>query len=115
MLYLYIEKLVEGVLVIVVKSETIIQKMIAELAKAKEQKNNRPAMTKHIENVQLLCELILEESPTKESQTPQISDQEMKAMIMGEHPRISQKKMEQYNEPSISEDSPKGEDSIFDF
>ncbi|WP_077329402.1 YwdI family protein [Virgibacillus siamensis] len=61
-----------------VANETIIQKMIDELNKA--QGKDESGMKKHIANVQLLCDLMLE-GDRAEPVDHNLSKEEMKAMI----------------------------------
>lgn len=63
-----------------VANEKIIRKMINELQQALETETNQQKMVQHISNVQLLCELIVEEKPPETKHTD-ISTEEMKAMI----------------------------------
>lgn len=92
---------------------TVINKMIRELEAAKEQEQKQ-AVLKHISNVQLLCELFLEDetteaAPPKKPATA-ISELEIKAML-GENSHREEKKIKQNH--SDHEDA--NGDSIFDF
>lgn len=58
----------------------VIDKMIKELQLAKENEQSQHVLLKHISNVQLLCELFLEDKPV-ESPSSSFSEQEIKAML----------------------------------
>lgn len=91
-----------------VGNNTVIQKMITELNQAKEQ-HDQDKMIKHIENVRLLCELLLEEDPSPTGDKEGISAEEMKAMLgkqAGENKKVKS--------TSVDHDGANG-DSIFDF
>ena len=114
----------KGVFAIVVQSETIIQKMMDELVKAKGQQDNKEQMTRHIENVQLLCDLLLiGDPPAKSMGVPnasreEISEQEMKTMIIGQQTKNKQMKLEQIDslrKKSELDDEHSSGDSLFDF
>lgn len=63
-----------------IEYESIIQKMITELQYAKTEQHHYAKMKRHIANVHVLSELILdEESPGKS--TDNITSQEIKAML----------------------------------
>lgn len=111
-----------------IKNETVIDRMMNELVKAKEQKNNTKQMNRHIENIQLLCDIILAdnqslESTTKpEAKTPtsaDISEQEMKAMITGQQKQSNKVQTEQIKQlrkgANIYDDDDSNGDSLFDF
>lgn len=115
--------------IIGIKSETIINRMMDELVKAKEHKDNPQPMNRHIENVQLLCDIILADGASQEyRRTPQaprpsntdITEQEIKAMIIGQQTKSNMMKTEQLKQlnqqpdPFRSEEEGNG-DSIFDF
>lgn len=102
--------------------------MMDELVKAKEQKNNAEQMSRHIENVQLLCDIILAndhslESPAKsEAKTPtraDISEQEMKAMIIGQQTQSNKVQTQQIEQlrkgTAIYDEDESNGDSLFDF
>ncbi|MBY7144777.1 YwdI family protein [Virgibacillus sp. NKC19-3] len=91
-----------------VGNNTVIRKMIHELTQAQEQ-DNQDKMTKHIENVRLLCDLFLEEASPSKGEKETISAEEMKAMLgkqASENKTIKSKPMDH--------DGANG-DSIFDF
>jgi len=98
-----------------VSNETIIQKMMQELNKAKVVSHNTENMTKHIEHVKLLCELLLEDKDEYTNQATsktrtKITAAEMKAM-MG---RTDSKKVTPSSAGRIDHGDANGE-SIFDF
>lgn len=93
---------------------TVINKMIRELEAAKQQEQKQ-AFLKHVSNVQLLCELFLEEerAPAFEnslSVSSAFSEQEIKA-ILGEGYKRQEDKKQHIN--ADHEDA--NGDSIFDF
>ncbi|MUK89600.1 hypothetical protein GMD78_14625 [Ornithinibacillus sp. L9] len=93
-----------------IADETIIQKMIDELQKAKQEKSHTK-MLNHIEHVRLLSDLFVttDYEPTKKVQKEEISEAEMKAML-GES-----KKQPSYRKTTdLDEDDANG-NSIFDF
>lgn len=99
-----------------VANETIIQKMMQELTKAKDVSNNQERLLTHIEHVRLLCDLLLEEknegydnAMTKTNRT-KITADEMKAM-MGTTKKVVTPPSERTN---INHGEANG-DSIFDF
>lgn len=101
-----------------IANTTIISKMIDELEKAKIKKDDQKVMKRHIANVQLLCELILEDvdedaRPVSDSE---VTAQEIKAML-GEKYSQQGKKISQKNQSSQSTDKydQANSDSIFDF
>ena len=90
----------------VIKNETVIQKMIKELQSALVKAKDSQELTKHIEKVHLLCELMLDDE-NKQSEPSKITNKEMRVMV-GE-------KVEQQNtKKSFKHDEANG-DSIFDF
>lgn len=94
-----------------VATDTIINKMKRELAEAKQKSADQTAMKKHITNIQLLCELLMEEQPDSGLDAGHdITSEEMKAM-MGEKPSLQSTKTER---TTIDHDEANG-DSIFDF
>lgn len=113
----------------VVKSGTIIQRMLDELVQAKRDQDNVVEMTKHIENVKLLCEVILADSQNSSVSrhisvaAPQsnhdITEQEMKAMMIGQQTqtnKIQSEQLEQLRKQSSGADDDDGNsDSLFDF
>lgn len=112
-----------------IKSETIIHRMMDELVKAKEQKNNVKDLNRHIENVQLLCDIILaderglENMPTTQIPTrtsSEITEQEIKAMMIGQQTKSNMMKTEQLKQLNEQSNYSGDEDesdggSIFDF
>lgn len=97
-----------------IPNETILIKMMNELKEAQLNQNNHRQMVKHIENVRLLSELIIEEDsvgPESKSAIPKnISDDEMKAML-GD---TGTKKINDTDESEVDHDNANGK-SIFDF
>lgn len=98
-----------------VKNETIIKKMKHELKQAEMQASNQSTMQRHVANVQLLCDLLLDAETERPADTDTITEQEIKTMISG----TAQKKQTN-NETVIKslqkQDSVEGNgDSIFDF
>ncbi|TRM10822.1 hypothetical protein FH966_03290 [Lentibacillus cibarius] len=92
-----------------VTNDTIIQKMQKELAQAKQLTGDERAMKKHIANIHLLCELLLEEESVPGAGSD-FTAEEMKAMIgttTFPTPRETTGKV-------LEEDGANG-DSIFDF
>lgn len=102
-----------------VGSDRIIQKMINELNQAKEQNQKQDKWLKHIENVSLLCDLLLEDDAsesTNEAKSPtteSISTEEMKAMI-GKQEREVKSNQDKFKKSTIDHDIANG-NSIFDF
>ncbi|MGP4106207.1 DUF5327 family protein [Virgibacillus sp. L01] len=92
-----------------VETDTIIQKMMKELTQAQQKSDDNNAVQKHIENVQLLCELLLEEKPKADSS--EISTEEMKAMI-GESNNSRKQTITRRNH---EEDDDANGSSLFDF
>lgn len=92
-----------------VETDTIIQKMMKELTQAKQKSDDNDAVQKHVANVQLLCELILEEKPKSDSS--EISTEEMKAMI-GESNNSRKQNITRRNQ---EEDDDANGSSLFDF
>ncbi|SFE08294.1 hypothetical protein SAMN05216238_10832 [Lentibacillus persicus] len=94
-----------------VSTETVLQKMKQELAEAQQSSADQATMKKHIANIQLLCELLMEEEPSSsEKQTSRdITAKEMKAMM-------GNKSVRKGTEPehTINHEGANGE-SIFDF
>ncbi|QKY70525.1 YwdI family protein [Lentibacillus sp. CBA3610] len=94
-----------------VATDTILQKMKRELEEAQRKSANESVMRKHIANIQLLSELLMEEQSVAESGSGHdITAGEMKAM-MGD------KSAEQSSKPvqtTVNHDGANG-DSIFDF
>lgn len=97
--------------------------MIDELIKAKEKQAHDGQITKHIENVQLLCDLLLTSdrqvngTNISNTQRENITEQEMKAMIIGKQTKNKQMKtqqLDQLRKQSEPEDEGNG-DSLFDF
>ncbi|RLL42843.1 hypothetical protein D8M04_14945 [Oceanobacillus piezotolerans] len=64
-----------------VSNNTIINKMIAELQKARELEHQEEKVIKHIENVRLLCDLFLEEDTVTRESSTEITQTELKAML----------------------------------
>lgn len=93
-----------------VDNAKIIDKMIRELESAKENKESQQVMLKHIGNVQLLCELFLEEEPKASSPSSSFTEQEMKVMLGEGYSGESNKGPKKL----VEHDGANGE-SIFDF
>lgn len=86
-----------------VENNTIIQKMMNELQQANESLNNQQVLIRHIENVRLLCDLMVEKDIPEESQNENIKKM------------IEDKKMNQPKNPAtIDHDQANGK-SLFDF
>lgn len=99
-----------------VENEKIIQKMMIELQQAKTNQHHHTKMNRHLANVQVLCELILEESSVDSSEH-KITNDEIKAMIGKEKQvksAINHPQVEQLKKSSIH-DGNNGSDSLFDF
>lgn len=90
----------------VIKNETVIHKMINELQAALVKSNDSQKVAKHIENVQLLCELLLD-GANKTIESNEITSREMQVMV-------GEKVKKQNTKKSITHDKANG-DSIFDF
>lgn len=106
----------KGVCNMAVENERIIEKMMNELEQAKVAQHDHGKMKRHIANVQLLCELMVEESSTASTQQ-EISDHELKAMIgkqQAQKEQINTQKVNQYSKTDIYDDH-KSSDSLFDF
>lgn len=87
--------------------------MLNEAKLANEKKTNTNDMQKHVANVKLLCDLLLdEEEPPDKADEPSITPDEMKAM-MGESDR-SAHLSSQSRKTVIDHDDANGK-SIFDF
>ncbi len=100
-----------------VSNRTIITKMIDELEKAKTHHDHVTTMKKHIENVKLLCELLLEadQPENKRIETTDLSAQELKVMLGDSHTNKAQQgKLDtQKSKPDFYDEG--NGDSIFDF
>ncbi|WP_100009828.1 YwdI family protein [Lentibacillus sediminis] len=98
-----------------VANETIIQKMMDELQQAKEKQGDSGNMTKHIEHVRLLCDLLLKETEEEKVSVPassqEITQEEMKAML---GKQAEQVKPATSKRTVIDHDGANGE-SLFDF
>lgn len=89
-----------------VSRHTILRRMEAEMTKAKESVDQRESFLRHIAHVQLLCELLLDESPSAAkdvSKTTEPTAEEIAWMTKGTKPQT---------ETSEVKHDPK---SIFDF
>lgn len=99
-----------------IPNEVIIKKMIIELKEAQLHQANKHQMIKHIEHVRLLSDLLIDgdtgeaEQFSRHIKTPNISDDEMKAMLGGS----DTKKSSDSDESDANEDAGNGK-SIFDF
>ncbi|MEN1967587.1 YwdI family protein [Lentibacillus sp. N15] len=89
-----------------VTDRTVLQKMIKEAQQANEKQANHQEMLKHVANVSLLCELLLEGNELPTVTRDEISADEMKAMTGTVHPPAKQ--------PTLDHDDANGK-SIFDF
>lgn len=98
----------EGAVLMAVTNEKIIRKMMRELTQALEAETDHKALVQHVSNVQLLCDLIIEDGPSEKIKT-EITAEEMKAMI-GE----SKPKGKQIHAPAIDHEEANGS-SILDF
>lgn len=90
-----------------VENETIIQRMINELNKARNADEH--VMKNHIANVQLLCDLMLEGDKPQSPET-NFTKEEMKAMIG----KNSNDKVRPVHRSTTIDDDANGE-SLFDF
>lgn len=97
-----------------IPNEKILNKMMNELQEAKLNQANQRRMVKHIENVRLLSELLIEGdsdgSALKPTSPTEITDDEMKAMLGG----TSTKKTKDPDESKADHDQVNGK-SILDF
>lgn len=111
-----------------IKNETVIDRMMNELVKAKEQRDNIKQMNRHIENVQLLCDIILADDQSLKNVSKagvdstsraDITEQEMKAMIIGQQTKSNKVQTEQLKQlrtgSNIDDDDDGNGDSLFDF
>lgn len=89
-----------------VANSTIIQKMMKEIQQAQLQQHNNPMLIKHISNIHMLCELLLEEH--EQGNGTEDMQQELK-MMMGDSEREIPLKT-----TTRDHDQANG-DSIFDF
>lgn len=100
-----------------VQNITIIKKMKDELQHAEKAGANEHVMKKHIANIQLLCDLLLDDEAKQEQEpdTATMTQQEMKAMLG------AKTKMKQANNEKVigsiqtSDENEGNGDSIFDF
>ena len=121
--YLYISEIrkVKGWLAVTEEDKTIINKMMHALQLAKTEQNNKEVMKRHIANVKVLCELILEEEPLVSSRietsnpSDVLTNQEIKAMIgsQSRNNQIGQKGLGS-DLKQVNDDETTG-DSLFDF
>lgn len=96
-----------------VSTTSILNKLLDEAKQANETKENTNNMQKHVANMKLLCELLLDEEETGDrTADPSISSEEMKAM-MGKD-RRSKGLSSQDRKTTIGHDEANG-DSLFDF
>ncbi|WP_042221365.1 YwdI family protein [Oceanobacillus manasiensis] len=100
-----------------VANETIIQKMMKELQQAKTSKHDDRIVQQHVRNVQLLCDLFLEDEKSSQSEATTdvdgISTEELKAMMGKEVIETQPKKV--MNQHSVLKEEDANGDSIFDF
>jgi len=99
-----------------VQIKTILNKIKDELQHA-EAASNECAMKQHIANIQLLCDLLLEDDATQEQapETSTVTQQEMKAML-GAKTKMKQTNNEKMIRSIQTSDEDEGNgDSIFDF
>ncbi|ASN04012.1 YwdI family protein [Virgibacillus necropolis] len=98
-----------------IPNETILKKMMHELQQAQLSQSNHSQMVRHIENVRLLSDLIVDDGHVEQqerSRSPKaISDDEMKAMFGS---GTSSKKTNEKHESEAERDDANGK-SIFDF
>ena len=93
-----------------IEYESIIQKMMTELQRAKAEQSDFAKMKQHIAKVNALSELILdEESSTKK--TDDITSQEIKAMLGSEQAKGNNQLLDKTTVDADREDT----GSIFDF
>ncbi|TFJ93411.1 DUF5327 family protein [Lentibacillus salicampi] len=92
-----------------VATDTILKKMKQELAEAHQKSADVAAMTKHVANIRLLCELLLEEEPSPDAEHA-MTAREMKAMMGNE---VAERQSKQAHDP-IDHDEANGK-SLFDF
>lgn len=100
-----------------VENETILNKMMNELNKAKESQHDKDKFKQHIEHVKLLCELFIDEENTivEKSVTKQeFSEAELKAMI-GEPEVIKKIQQQQIKKIETLDHDDANGNSIFDF
>lgn len=96
-----------------VSNETIIQKMMKELQLALEKPNDKQLLVKHIGNVQVLCELMMDQD--KKEQDPYLLEKERQIMF-GNAIKVKETEgsLKQNNTTTLDENDAHG-DSIFDF
>lgn len=117
MVYLNISELkeIERVFVMAIATDVIIHKMQEKLHLAKAEQYNHSKMSKHIEAIHLLCELILDEELEETvDQEASITKQEMKVMIEGDQPKRTVRD-KQRGQSTIRTDSDLNKGSLFDF
>lgn len=95
---------------VAITNRAVINKMMAELQKAKKFHEKEEVMKRHVSHVQLLCDLLLQETDTSNSKA--ISQEEMKAMIGNQSRQSSEYKTVQ--KQSMDHEEANG-NSIFDF
>ncbi|WP_099159350.1 DUF5327 family protein [Virgibacillus ndiopensis] len=95
-----------------VTNQTVLQKMKKEVDEASRKQMNQKDMVKHIANVKLLCELLLEEESSPVVGNNEITEDEINAMIGAENASSMIKK--QSSTSTIIHDDANGK-SIFDF
>ncbi|WP_404455986.1 YwdI family protein [Virgibacillus necropolis] len=97
-----------------IPNETILKKMMHELQQAQSYQNNQRQMVKHIENVRLLSDLLIDgeqdELVKKSTNSMDISSEEMKAMLGSS----SSVKTNSKQESEVEKDDANGK-SILDF
>lgn len=99
-----------------VSNETIIRKMIKELQLALEKPNDQQLLVKHMSNIQVLSELILEQDEKVKKENPYLLEKE-RQMMFGDTIKTKEKEELnpiQMNSSLLDEDDANGE-SIFDF
>ncbi|GGB35031.1 hypothetical protein GCM10011409_10630 [Lentibacillus populi] len=95
-----------------VTNSTVIRKIIKEAEQAKEKQTDDKQMLKHIANVKLLCELLLEEEGPLQANSNEITADEIRTMMgTTNHQLVEQ---QQPNHSKNDHDDANGE-SIFDF
>lgn len=96
-----------------ISTTSILKKMLNEAKLANDKKTNTNDMQKHVANVKLLCDLLLDEEETVDkAEEHSITPDEMKAM-MGKSDR-SERLSSESRRTEIDNDDANGK-SIFDF
>lgn len=94
-----------------ITTDTVLQKMKRELTQAEQTTADETVMKKHIANIQLLCELLLEDQSDSPSESGyNITASEMRAMMGDRSVERSPKRVSHTNDHEGANG-----DSIFDF